>query len=494
MDFSVFIDECDLLVKSGQMNAVSEKIRALVFAEVPRKWRHALAKICRRTGMIERGLRLLHPIVRREAHSHEPAPTAIEICEYAVLLSRQGSVLEALGLLKDVDKTLTPEAWLYQGFCHVSHWNYAQAAEDFQRYLECAVDSYSILIAKVNLAAACIPTCQLERAKGLLSEIFEAARVTNATRLIGNCLELSAQVEFSAKNFSEARRFLNQSLEVLGQTESYDHLFIQKWRAVMVSLEENSTAELLKFRETAVARKHWESVRDTDYYCLKVHFDQKMFDHLIYGTPSEFYRARVISEISQNPSPIFHYNHAPDLEHTVDLDLKSGVLTSSNESISGTKVHQMMSIFLRELYAPRSLGALFAELYPNEYFDINSSATRVRQVLRRTRRWLEQQKIPATIEEMHGSYQLRWSERFNIRMELEKAPITIHFGLYHKALRVFEAGGVFSAEQACRQLSISRTTFHRWAAWAEENGFIAKSGNNRSTTYRLVTLQKPHVA
>lgn len=494
MDFNQFINECDSLIKGGQIKSVTDKFRALSFGEVPRKWRQALAKICRRTGMIERGVRLLQPIVRREVHSPEAPASAGEICEYAVLLSRQGSVNEALELLKDIDKTSNPEAYLYLGFCHVTNWNYQQAAQDFESYLSCAVDPYSLLIGKVNLVAACISNRQLNRARILLSEILETARNTNALRLIGNCLELSGQVEFCAGNFTEARRYLDQALEVFGQSGSYDQLLIQKWRATITALENKSTAELLKFREEAVARKHWESVRDTDFYILKLSFDQKLFDHLIYGTPSEFFRARVIREIGQVPSSTFIYNHETVAKDAVDFDLQSGLLRCSDDSVGGTKIHQAMSVFLRELYAPRSLGSLFSELYPNEYFDINSSATRVRQVIRRTRRWLEDQKIPASIIEKNGSYKLQWLANFSVRMELDQKSITVQSGIYHKVVQAFHTDMRFTAGEACSKIKISRTGFHRWATWAEENQLLEKSGNNKSTVYRILPELKKRAA
>jgi tetratricopeptide (TPR) repeat protein len=479
MNYEELLRNCDALIKTGKISEVTEVIRGLNLSQVPRKYRQPFGKICRRSGLVEFGLRLLHPIIRHEKLLETPASSA-EICEYAVLLSRNGSIQEALVLLGSVNFEAAPEALLYQGFCHVSNWNYRQAATDFERFLASQADSYSKLIARVNLTAAYIANGQLDLADHLLNEAIPIAHEHRALRLVGNCHELRAQVSFFKGDFAQARLELERSLEVFSESGSYDQLLIHKWQATMVAMETRSLEALSRFGEEALQKKHWESVRDTDFYRLKIEYNQKAFDHLIFGTPSQFYCDRVQNELNRRPSEFYIFgNEAGQI-----FDLQTGRLAESDE-ISGTKIHQAISALLRDFYAPRNIGQLFAEIYPNDYFDIESSPNKVRQVLRRTRRWMEANLIPAEILEKKGSYQLVIRGDFGIRIPLQRDAFNTMSSQWQNLKVAFERNDKFTAEEVCRKLKISRSSFHRLSVWALENRFIKKTGSNKATVYEF---------
>ncbi|NJL24505.1 MAG: hypothetical protein HC902_04610 [Calothrix sp. SM1_5_4] len=144
-------------------------------ARIPRERRQYLAQICRRAGLIDRGLRVLHPIVRLPRPGEAP-PSPGELCEYAVLLSRNGSIREAITLLNSSDAAMAPDARLYLGFCHVSNWDYADAVNDFTAFLESGPEDYIRLVAQVNLVAALIATERYSKAKSLIHRSLPAAR------------------------------------------------------------------------------------------------------------------------------------------------------------------------------------------------------------------------------------------------------------------------------------------------------------------------------
>lgn len=480
MDYKQFVLTCDSLIKGGQIPAVSSLISQINFAQVPRPWRQSLAKVCRRSGLINEGLRLLFPIIRNEHPLDQPA-SAAEICEYAVLLSRNGSSHEALGLLGKIDEIKTPEALLYRGFCQVSSWNYFDAAISFEKFLISSADEYSKLIARVNLAAAYIANLQLDQAENLLHETIKIAKEHLATRLVGNCFELRGQICFFRGNFLQAKLELNQALKIFGEGSSYDQLLIYKWQSTMESIEGKTILPILKFREEALLRKHWESVRDTDFYRLKLNFEQSTYDHLIFGTPSEFYKNRVRLAIHNQPSDQFIYG-----THTGRrLNLQTGELEGLKENIQGNKIHQVLASLLKDFYVPHNLGTLFADLYPNEYFDIDSSPQRIHQLLRRTRRWLETNEVPALIEEALGSYCLKITGPFGIQMALARPQVDTYSAQWQMIVAAFPCGTMFNAKSACTKLGISRTQFHRLQSWALENSLIKISGVNKATTYQV---------
>jgi tetratricopeptide (TPR) repeat protein len=481
MDYEVFVRECDELIRAGKIPLVMEKIRALTLLQVPQKSRVSLAKICRRAGLIEQGLRLLYPIIRQE-NALEASANSLEVCEYAVLLSRNGSILEALTLLKAVPEVEAPEAMLYMGFCHVSNWNYPAAAVCFEKYLKTSADSYSKLIARVNLVAAYIANQRLDEAETLLSETVQLAESAGATRLVGNAYELRGQVAFFQNDFSKCRAELERASQILNSTGSYDQLLIYKWLFAMQAIEENSVQPLLQFREKAVAANHWESVRDTDFYRLKLAFEQSAFDHLLFGTPSMPYRQRILREIPELPSASYLFGTASGPQ----FDVRTGDLHGSQGELTGKKIHQMISILLKDFYAPQNMGTLFAELYPDEYFDINSSPQRVRQVLRRTRRWIESHQLPLVIQENRGGYKLFSIGDFGAKISFQSEKVDTLQAQWQKILIAFPQNP-FSAEDAGTKLGVSRTTLHRLLTWALENRLLLKSGVNKSTRYQVET-------
>ncbi len=471
----------DALIKAGRIGAVIKMIRSLNFARVPRDFRQNLAKICRRAGLIEEGLRLLYPLIRDEEPLQYP-PTAGEICEYSVLLSRNGSVDEALSLLEKVNPGEAPEAMLYRGFCHVSKWDYARAAQVFEQYLESNADDYAKLVARVNLASAYLALEKFTQAQEEIRTAMTAAKVHQAVRLQGNLLELRGQGHMLMGNFEQARRDLNEAQSIFAQSPSYDQLLIQKWLAVIEALTNNSVAPLIRFRAEAVERKHWESVRDADLFSLKIKFDSEKYNHLIFGTPMSSYRERILNHIQRAPGSEFLLGQGGGR----CLDLNTGMFEDPDGLSPGKKIHQLLLILTEDFYAPLTQAAIYAKLYPDEYFNIHTSPARVRQILKRSRRWLAQQGLPAVISQNDGAYSFKIHGAFAIRLPLVREVINPHEVNWTKLKNHFAKEARFEQHQACEKLGISRSNFHRLADWAEKQSRLQKIGRGKATGYRIL--------
>lgn len=481
------VNECDRLIKAGLIGQVAVLIKELNSSNIPRPFRQQLAKICRRAGLIHGGLRILHPIIRAQKKSEDPA-TAAEICEYAVLLSRNGSIQEALTLLQDVSAPDNPEAMLYTGYCHISNWDYAKSVDYIERFLNSSADDYSKLIARVNLISSYVVISELDKAAELLQVAIPVAEQAGATRLVGNCFELWGQVHFWRGDFTAARQSLKKAEQIFGNTQTYDQLLMNKTEAIMLALETNSADPLLKFRKDAVLRKHRESVREADLFLLKVNFEQRDMDHLIFGTPMLPYRARIQQVLQASPSETYLLGNAG----ARTLDLNTGKLSGqkirrsrspSAELNPGKKIHQVLSCLVKDFYVPRNIGTLFSDLYPDEFFDINSSPFRVRQLMMRTRQWMKEHSIPASIVQSESTYSLLINEDFGIKLSLQ-GEVLDSLGLRWQELqRTFSLDGAFTAEQACERLRWSRTSFRRIVDWAMQKNYVQKSGHGKSIHY-----------
>lgn len=478
--YFALITECDALIKSGKISQVAAIISDLVIAQVPRSARQGLAKCCRRIGLIGPGLRLLHPLVRAQKILQDPA-NASEICEYSALLARNGSVHEALELLSSVDIVTAPEALLYRGQCHILNWDYAEAVECFEQFLVSSGEEYSKLIARVNLISGYIVLFRLDEAHATLNETLELAAKAGAARLMANCCELQGQVYFWQNDFANARRFLKQASDIFNNAQSFDQLLIHKTESLMLALEQKSTEPLNKFRALAAERKHWESVREADLFTLKVAPNQNQLDHLVFGTPRAAYRRRIEKMANANASETYTFGSKLGPQ----LTLPTGLVTDMSGLPLGKKTHQVISTLCKDFYAPINIGTLFFELYPNEYFDIDSSPFRLRQTILRMRQWLEENQLPAKIEQNNGAYRLVITGDFGIKLRLDQAAINATIARWQQLKERVQPGVIFKAEQICAEMGWSRSTFRRLADWACETQELRRSGTGKATTYTL---------
>lgn len=472
-------DKCDQAIRSGAVKSVVQLLADLRPAQVPRPARQVLAKICRRAGMVKLGLRLLQPCVR----GPWVPPSAEEASEYAFLLARNGSYREACALFSTIETRTLPTVLLYWASAEIENWNYQGAIPLLEEFLTTRIDEYSKLIAKVNLAASYLAVSIHNGVEALLLDALDKARASNSKRLEGNCLEQLGQFYFQHGDMTKAKLRLEEATKILSLSGSYDHLLVQKWLAAIAAKEQGSIEPLLQFKKRAFELEHWESVREADLLCLTVVFDQNCFDHVYYGSPQPGFRDRLTKLTSASPSAVFD---AGDRSARAVFDSDSAELVGRNQEShqrASRIVGRTLQGLLADLYAPLNMGALFSAIYPDEYFDVESSPARTRQALRRTRIWLRQNGIDNAIVIRNGSCHIS-TAKIAVRYHLHKKnPVADEKVL--SLLQAFPVGREFTAEEAISRLGVSRTGLHRLFVKATELGVLDKLGCGRSTVYKL---------
>lgn len=476
---SELLNQLDHWVRNGQLEEARSAMTEQVLSHIPRPHRLAFAKLCRRIGLISHGLRILHSVIHREKQLDEPASSE-ELCEYAVLLSRNGSVAEALQMLNSLPTGQNPEVHLFRGFCHISSWNYEEAIPELTNYIRLEQDPYRLLIAGVNMSASLLAVRDLAKAEDYLMECETQARQQNSKRLLGNILELRAQHLILSGKHQNAKIILDQAEDIFRPSQSYDQLLTMKWRALLAARDRQSSEPLLRFRQEALKRQHWESVREADFFALQIQFEQDRFDHLLIGTPWRNYRKRIQDELQHLPSEAYTIGHPFGLV----FDLETGKSNEHSLLAPGKKIHQVLSALLADLYVPCNVGSLFARLYPNEHFNIYSSPLRVHQQLKRARHWLRQNKIPARVQQNQGHYHLNFVGTFGIRIPRDRSQPNVE-EIHLRGLESSLAGEFFTVEEACQRLSISRSAFHRLARKGLADGRLIRRGEGRATRYFL---------
>lgn len=482
MDFVKFVEQCDADLRAGKIDICVEKLSAINCAQVPREFRLPLANLCRRCGQFTQGFRLLSPLIGADVELSQHA-TSAELAEYAVLLMKNGSVREAVSLLRTISPQQVAEAPMYLAFCEMFLWNYDSAAGLLRRFLADNPSSYQAMVARVNLAAALVWTEHWNEARDLLDKLILDATTSGSLRLKANCLELRGNLHLQAGDLARCEADLAEAREIL-LSQTSDQLFVRKWQAALLATKTQSAAPLRKLRTEAVRRQEWESVRDCDFYILKYDFDQHLFEHLICGTPFESFRKKVCRHLGREmPTGAFHLG----TKAGPNFDLRTGVLSDGASLNCGKKVHQTLAVLLNDFYKPVSLGAVFSSLFPDEHFNVYTSPGRIHQLLSRTRKYVSANELPIHIDMVEGGFLLRLDGNISIQVDFQRAPVEGAYAQLERLKRLLPADETeFSSREASRLLHLSESTAKRVLRWGVEEHKVQQQGAGPSTRYRLV--------
>jgi tetratricopeptide (TPR) repeat protein len=480
------IQACEADLRAGQPARVGRRLKGLAASKVEREWRLPLANICRRASLYSLGMTLLARIVHPARETRGREASAAERAEYAVLLLRSGALNEARLRLEKVDPALVPESLLYRAFCHFSLWEFHESVAHLERYLRAPLSDYARLVGRVNLAYALVESDQHAAALSLLTENIEQARREKHRRLESNSHSLRAQLHIRTGQFAAARADLDRAHALLASGATNDSLFINKWNLIAHGLEEKNLAPLNELRDQARRHRDWEALREADFFSLKVRFEPELFAHLLCGTPFASYRTRMVRELGVTAEAPSTYLLGPSGQPV--LDLMEGTIDGRATLKAGRKCHQLLEVLLRDFYRPVNMGGLFSALFAGEHFDIFTSPDRVYQIIRRTRRWLKNEREPAHIVETNGFYHLELGPHLTVRVPYGRESVESMHLHFQKLQSAFAPDVGFSAKSACARLQLSRRTVQRLLTWGLEQGRVEKpKGKKPFTIYKIVS-------
>lgn len=487
MSLRELIQACEHEIRAGHPQLAAQRLaRQRVSAATPEQ-RHQIANLCRRSGLVTLGLKWLTPraAVDRLAWQREALPA--EVAEYALLLQRVGSITEAERLLIRINEVEFPEALLYRAFCHFNRWEYAESLPLLNAYVGLQNDAYRRLVGQVNLAAALVSTVQVEPARALLDEIAHACERDGLRRLLANTYELRAQVALIEGDLEQLRSWLASSAPILGHARTLDQLFVQKLEALVTARATGSILPLERFRLEATQRRDWESVREADLLMSQQAFSLPRFEHLMFGTPFPAYRARVESVLGVS---LLNKTFILGQADGRILDLANAQIGTSEGLRAGGKSHQLLEILARDLYRPKSIGALFSELFPEAHYDVYTSSDRVHQVLRRTRQQLRTLDLGLTIQEWNHSYRLHVGTGAGLKLQFERRHVDWNCLILDRWRARSNPSAMTGAELRA-SLHLTEAPFRRFITWALHEGHAQRSGAGKATRYDLITAHAP---
>ena len=465
-------------LRNGQIVQASNVISEINLKKVPREYRFKLANFCRRSGLFSIGLGLLGPIIYRDWKEKSVDAKAYEVSEYASLLMKVGSITEARSLLLGLNSKECPERHLYLGFCDMNEWNYSSAIGHFENFIAISNDDYQILLAQLNRAAALIHTDDIPKATDVIKIGYKKSKMANYKRLTANFLELTAQIEIENSALEKASEFLSEAERILGPSLTNDQLYLLKWRAVIESHKRHSLLPIKNFKDLAIRRGDWESVREADLQMLKIDFKQSLFDYLFWGSVSNEFKKRLLH--LGNPSSEIQYYWGGSRSNY--LDLKSGISTNGKKLDVGLKIHQLICCISRDFYNPAQIGGIFSDLFPGEHFHFNHSINRVHQLLFRTRNWFRNNKIPVSVVYESGRVYFQLGIHFSLRIEKERSILSQSESKLLKIKNHFKDRS-FSSADLQLFLEISEPTARRLIQENLQNEVLAKKRVGRKVSY-----------
>jgi hypothetical protein len=473
----------DHLIRAGDIGKARSELERLDLAVVPRGFSAKIAGLFTRAGLAEQAIRILGEWVRPRKRLLQPA-TESETAEYAFALQRLGGVEEALGLLNSIEAPAV-ETRLYRAICRFAQWDYESALPDLLEIesRQDQLDPYFAMVAQTNTAAALIFTGRTDQARRLLERLEKTTASTQSLRLLSNTFELQAQLAVATEDWSEAERTLEKASALTRSTQIVDSLYIEKWQAITEALRSRSIEPLVRAENRAKASGHSETLRDLDFFRLKVAFDPQIFLRLFFGTPFHHYRERLKQAFPDQMIPLeigFSQDFQPANPSAEDLDGLAGL---AGELAIGNLPHGLLLLLTSDFYRAFRTAQIHSHLFPGEHFNTSSSLTRVHQVVKRLREALVEQLPDLEVTTEDGRYRLRWHSGSKVSIRLPQRRDRVTGTQLQLQLLSRERPNGFRSVDVQETLGISKAAANKLISSWRDSELIRAMSTERSPLY-----------
>lgn len=419
-EFSDLLTSLEDLVRSGLGMEVRNRLKKVAPASIPRGLAADFSNLARRVGAINWGLRVLKPLV----YGHLPGlvPSADELATYSALLIKVGVFGEARRLLqRPMDPT--PLVHLFRGFCEIAQWNHSRAIPSLKSYLAVVADPYQRAMAQMNLAA-CYTSCgMLSSALPLVCDLNERSQQMNWALLNLNSIELLTRIlalDPSIQIPKAQRRLIGSQGADSPANKGVYALFLRKWNLIRIVNESGFRvahgAEFASLRRDAVQLRHFETVRDVDFYLALFRRDIDLARQVYFGTPHTSYRAELIQNFPDlRTAGRFLWNLDGSAgEDSRRLDVPSGLLDSVPIIKSGGISHKLLASLSSDFYRPQTVGTIFNFIHYNELYHPLHSPVRIYKSIQRLRALFATASVPLSIKIEKGEVSLTALSAFGI--------------------------------------------------------------------------------
>ncbi len=482
----------DHLIRDGQLGVARERLLEFSVKSIDRTQVIEVANLARRLNMPKMMIKFLRPIVRSQYKLQSPA-TEQELALYATALSRLGVFAEAESILKKLKSKEVPEVLLYQAMTEMFQWNYTSPVSKLKKYVQSkTISEYERLVGYVNIAASYIWNMEWQKGQAtiqIIQEEIDRSSDPHSHRLIyGYSFELLAEMSILQRNFKNGDAYLLQAEDILRGSKSRYEFFVKKWKAISKALQNfessKSLDELRIVRKEAIELKDWETYRDCEFYEALARRDQDLFLKVYYGTPYASFRSRVQKIFQPNFSldkRITWTLNPENISSRPSLALKSDLFQKLEDK---PLLEKLFSLLCQDFYRPLALGSLVSKLYPDEYFNPDSSPQKAWQIVDRLRTWFHEQSLPLDIELNEETCRL-------ISRESCQIPVQEIQDLQNSDERKFMQAALhfkdhpFGAKELSELLKISKRSAQNFCQLGLQSKKIIQTSAGRSTRYKF---------
>ena len=343
--------------------------------------------------------------------------------EYAAALVQIGLELEGDELLRAIDPDRYPLSLQFRAFACFTRWDYGAAVPLLRRQLAHPdIDSYQRLVARVNFVSALVGARLWEEAEREWSSLISDAEKAGNKLLVGNLLQIGANLYLSGRNLSRGLNVLERAEAFFQDSGTLDWMLVRKWRGVHELLRGGATARvrglriLGEVRKSAAERGVSETVRDCDFQRALVLEEEKLLLSLWFGTPFPGYRTRLkdfAGYVPQQAIQSFDWDFS-DAEGVGGecFDIASASLMGKRKRSRqvlkpGQIPHRLLAALSQDFYRSLKLPALHGVVFPGQHFNPVSSPNVLHQAMRRLRLQLERGAPDILLDESRGAYRLQ---------------------------------------------------------------------------------------
>ncbi len=492
------INDIETLIVSGDHMKCRKLLERINPRQLPREWATRVAQAALRIQHSILALKILHGFVYPKNQFDQPA-TDLEKSIYANSLNRLGATSEALEILSGLDETLNPEVLFYRGIAHFRQWNYSEGVRAFRQYVAREdLEPYRRIVGQVNLAAGLIYLRQWQEGLELIEKIKTKCVEGDYQLLLGNCLELEAQIYFFNKQYDQALKLLEQSMTMLKNENGVYLHYVQKWVQFCHCFLDNAPDVSKKFedlRSISLKNGYWETVRECDLFEAILTQDEELLRKVIIGTPCDSYRLRARTLFGKAVKATGNYQllllppegdrHSNLRAHHFDPYETESEANALHTTPLLLATFEALTV---DFYKPAYIGSLFKFIYPEEKFNPYTSPPRILRLLKRLDQWLKAASVPLAVQFKKSEFQLKASTP--ILIQIRRGPrLTSSAGKLSELYKAFP-GRSFSSSSAATQMGVSVSSAQKLIKQALADGILISCGRGRGSLYRFAPRNK----
>lgn len=477
------IDTIEQLIRKGDHQQAKKKLNLFTPSTVPHRLIFRASQLLVRAGMAKSSAKILRPFM---FNMNEPVQPNIA-AQYALTLHQLGAYTEASKILRGLDFTNLPEANLYYAFTLFSKWDYEDAIPYLEKYLQFKqISPYQQIVAKTNLAQACISSGFYRKGEVLLNEIETETKKQNYNLLIANSLELRAQLLFSEKRFSEALKLLGSAEQMLSTFPTHYQLMVEYWKVIcqyaIDPTKTKASSNLQNLRKNSVEKGFWSVVRECDFHRSIIDGDKDLFLKVYFGTPFTKYREKLQKKfpISVEVPTVYHWN--PTLKKASRekiFKVYEGIDLSSGASLKrGQLSHRLLQSLTSDFYVPFRTETLFTYVSPDEHYNPLSSYKKTANAIQRLQDWLKENSIPIKIRFKEGGYRIYFIDPYILEVKVQTDEL-FSYDTQSEIERIL-AGKTLSSKEIAESLNIPLRTVNRRLKELLDGGKITVKENRYS--------------